>query len=631
MPPERVAIQIFESSAQASAVVARQIADLVRQRASEERIAVLGLATGHAPVKVYEELVRMHREEGLDFANVVAFNLDEYWPIDPAAYQSFHRWMHERFFSQVNVPRQNIHMPSGAVPEDHVEEYCREYEQLIAQAGGIDYQILGIGRSGHIGFNEPGSARESVTRVVHLDKLTRMDAAGSFFGEENVPKMAITMGVGTVMRARRIALLAFGEHKAMVVRRAVEGPGSADVAASFLQEHPDATFYVDEAAAAELARISTPWLMGRSAWDDILERRAVIWLATKLAKPILKLTDEDYAENGLQQLMQRLGGSYELNLKVFRRLMGTITGWPAGKGSSRRVLVFSPHPDDDVICMGGTMARLTRQGHEVHVAYMVSGCLSVFDHDVLRHARLVREFNRMFDLTPEQTDDIEESIRRMMHGKKPGDIDHPQVQAIKSFIRRGEAQDAATYCGVAEKNIYFLNMPFYNTGKVQKLSIGPDDIETVRRCIEAVRPDVIFAASDLSDPHGTHQLCERAGITALKQYLGAGNPEPELWLYRGAWQEWPLEQVDMAVPLSPTEVKHKRFAIFRHQSQKDRAMFPGPYDSREFWQRAEERNKATAVSYDALGLPEYHAIEAFVRYPCPRSAHTESQLTRLEP
>jgi glucosamine-6-phosphate deaminase len=626
MAVERVPVKIYADDRGASRAVARRIADCIRARNAAGRAAVLGLATGHTPINVYRELARMHREDGLDFSRVITFNLDEYWPIAPAALRSYHTWMHENFFRFVNIPPENIHIPSGEVKEAGIEAHARRYEDAIAAAGGIDIQVLGIGRLGHIGFNEPGSDRASRTRRVRLDKVTRMDAAADFFGEENVPQEALTMGVATILEAREICLLAFGEHKAPIIRRAVEGDVSASVAASFLQQHPQATFYLDAAAADDLTRMATPWLLGPCAWDEIIERQAAIWLARKLKKPILKLTDEDYGENGLADLTRRRGGAYHANLAVFHRLMNTITGWPGGKGEKRRVLVLSPHPDDDVISMGGTLTRLVEQGHNVFTAYMVSGYLSVFDHDVARYADFVRDFSRIFGVDPEQSAAIERHIDQFLRQKRPGDIDTPEVQAVKALIRKAEALDAARFCRVPEANVRFLEMPFYDTGTVQKRLISAEDVAAVRKLLEDVRPEIVFAAGDLSDPHGTHRLCLEAARQALDEYAAAGHPPPVLWLYRGAWQEWPAHEIDMAVPLSPDELKHKRFAIFRHQSQKDRAMFPGPYDSREFWQRAEERNMATAALYDALGLPEYHAIEAFARWPLASSAHAAAQV-----
>ena len=628
MNEEKIPVRIYEDSHGASRALARRIADLIRERADQGRPAVLGLATGSTPVQVYRELIRMHREEGLDFSNVVTFNLDEYWPIDPEAIQSYHNWMRQIFFRFVNIPEENTHIPSGQVSEENVDEHCRRYERLIQEAGGIDLQILGIGRSGHIGFNEPGSAADSRTRLIPLDRVTRKDAASDFYGEENVPHMAITMGVGTILEARRVCLLAFGEGKAPIARRAVEGPITADVSASHLQRHRDAALYLDEAAAAELTRIATPWLVGPCQWDEMLRREAVLWLARRIDKPISKLTDEDYAENGLGELLRVAGSAYDINHEVFRRMMNSLTGRPAGD-QPRRILVLSPHPDDDVICMGGTMARMVEQGHEVHAAYMVSGSLAVFDHNVERHADFVRQFNRIFDLAPEMSARIEEHIDRFLRKKEPGESDTTEVARIKGLIRRTEAIMAARYCGLADEHIHFLDMPFYDTGTVEKNPIGPEDVAIVRRLLERVRPEMIFAAGDMSDPHGTHRQCLQATLEALEDYRRAHpEREAELWFYRGAWQEWSPEQIDMAVPLSPEEILRKRHAIFRHESQKDKAMFPGPYDSREFWQRAEERSMDTAVLYDHLGLPEYHALEAFARAPLARPRHIAAQFER---
>jgi glucosamine-6-phosphate deaminase len=625
MPVERIPVRVYRDSRRASRAVARRIAEVVRERKAQGRPAVLGLATGHTPVEVYRELIRLHRR-GLDLSHVVTFNLDEYWPFDPAAAQSYHSWMHENLFRHVNIRAENIHIPGGDVAEADIAAHCREYEQAIARAGGIDYQILGVGRSGHIGFNEPGSARDSRTRAVPLDRITRRDAASDFFGEENVPRRAVTMGVGTILEAREIGLLAFGEHKASIIRRAVEGEISPQVAASYLQTHPSAKLHLDLSAGAALTRLATPWMLGPCPWDELLKRQAVIWLARKLKKPILKLTEEDYAENGLSELLRVAEGCYRLNIEVFRAMMGTITGWPGGKEARRRVLVFSPHPDDDVICMAGTMMRFAQQGHEVHVAYMVSGYLSIFDHDVARYADFVREFNRIFALGPEQTAALEERLEGLLLSKSPGEVDVPEVRAIKSLIRRTEARDAARFCGLPEENIHFLDMPFYDTGRVQKLSLSEADVGRVGDVLEKVRPDMIFAAGDMSDPHGTHRLCLEAVAQALASRRSPGRAEPEVWLYRGAWEEWAPEHIAMAVPMSPDELQLKRYAIFRHQSQKDRAMFPGAYDSREFWQRAEDRNMGTAAVYDQLGLPEYHALEAFAPYGQRLSASAELQL-----
>ena len=614
MSIERIPIKIFTDDNEVSIAVSNRIAQVIREKAREGKPAVLGLATGHTPVKVYRELIRMHQKDNLDFSGVITFNLDEYWPISHTAIQSYHVWMQENFFNHVNITPENIHIPSGEWTREEVKERCREYEEAIDSVGGIDIQILGIGRTGHIGFNEPGSLKTGKTRLVYLDIITRKDAASDFCDKDNVPGMAITMGVATIMKAREICLMAFGEHKAQIIRCTVEEKITSNVPASYLQEHANTTFFLDRAAAAELTRVVTPWVLGPCTWDEKLQRHAVIWLARKLDKPILKLTDEDYIENDLFDLVKTCGGSYNINLTVFKHLMNTITGWPGGKTDKKRVLILSPHPDDDVISMGGTMVRLVEQGHETHVAYMVSGYLSVFDHLVSRYGDFVRNFNDIFGLTPDQSAAIEQHIDKFLRNKRPGDVDSSEIQAIKTLIRKTEALDAAKYCGLAEENMHFLDMPFYNTGMAQKLSIEKDDIEAVLTILTELNPDMVFAAGDMSDPHGTHRLCLEAFFRALDIYTNTGKKKPAVWLYRGAWQEWNPEEIDMVVPLSPDELLQKRYAIFRHESQKDRAMFPGPYDTREFWQRAEDRNISTAEIYDQLGLPEYHAIEAFVRY-----------------
>jgi len=622
---ERAAVSIFQDSSQAAVAVARRMADLIRRRAADGKPCVLGLATGHTPINVYRELIRLHREDGLDFSHVVTFNLDEYWPIEPTAIQSYRLWMEENFFGHVNIRPEHIHVPSGTIAEADVDAHCRAYEEAIAEAGGIDFQILGIGRSGHIGFNEPGSGADSRTRLIHLDKITRMDAASDFFGEENVPEMAITMGVGTILAAKEVALMAFGEHKAPVVRRAVEEDVSREVAASFLQDHSRATFYLDEPAAGQLTRIATPWLVMRCVWDDVLQRQAVIWLARTVEKPILMLTDEDYAENGLAELLRAGKGAYNLNLKVFRYMMNTITGWPGGKEGPRNVLVLSPHPDDDVICMGATLMRLIERGHHVHAAYMVSGSLSVFDADVVRYTEFVNEFHKLFELAGKEVADIDRRIERFLAGKTPGEIDTEEIRSVKAMIRRCEAVNASRYCGLSDDRVHFLNMPFYETGAVRKHPIGDADVAAVLDLLRQTKPDLVFAAGDMSDPHGTHRQCLEALIRALEQYNKRRKSEPAVWLYRGAWEEWPAAQVEMASPMSPDEMRRKRFAIFRHESQKDRAMFPGPYDSREFWQRAEDRNRNTAAVYDALGLPQYAGVEAFTTWPLKRAETVAQQ------
>lgn len=624
---ERVPLTVYPSSSAASKAVAAEIAALIRERASQGKRAVLGLATGSTPQGVYEELVRLHREEKLSFANVVTFNLDEYWPMNPRALQSYRRFMQEYLFDHIDIDAANTNLPSGELAREQVTAFCEAFERKIREAGGIDIQILGVGRTGHIGFNEPGSPRDSRTRMITLDKVTRMDAASDFFGERNVPRKAVTMGVGTILDARKVLLLAFGEHKAGIVKRAVEGDVTSTVAASFLQQHPNARFILDPASAAELTRFKTPWILAPMeefglTWDVRQTRRAVIWLARELKKPILKLTDEDYNEHGLQDLLAARGDAYDINIEVFRALSGTITGWPGGKADTpgedfpKRVVVFSPHPDDDVISMGGTFIRLCEQRHEVHVAYQTSGNIAVWDESALRHMDFVREFAAAFpELGREVAERMDAGIEAFVAKKQPGQVDTPELQRVKALIRRTEARAAARYSGVRPENIHFLDLPFYETGRVKKKPIGEDDIRITIELLDKVRPHQVYAAGDLSDPHGTHRVCLSAIIAALNRLRDRDwMKRCTVWLYRGAWQEWGPEEIEMAVPLSPEEVMRKRIAIFKHESQKDYALFPGPNDVREFWQRAEDRNRATARLYDALGLAEYEAIEGFVRW-----------------
>ena len=631
---ERIPTKIFPQGGDVSHAVAAEIAAIVRQKAAARQTCVLGLATGSTPVGVYDELVRLHREEGLSFANVVTFNLDEYYPMQPGELQSYHRFMHEHLFDRIDIPAASIHIPDGTLPIEDVNDFCEQYEQAIQDAGGIDLQLLGIGRTGHVGFNEPGSSSQSKTRLITLDRVTRLDAASDFFGDDSVPRRAITMGVGTIMSARRICMMAFGEGKAPIVARAVEGPITASVAASYLQHHANATVYLDEAAAAELTRMKSPWLCGPVKWNDQCIRKAVIWLARKVKKPILKLTDEDYNEHGLQDLLAALGSgsAYDINLDVFRALTSTISGWPGGKPPERkrpgdlsrpgddvfpkRVLIFSPHPDDDVISMGGTLIRLVDQGHEVHVAYQTSGNIAVFDADAIRFVDFAAEFNRQFQLdNPKQgASAFEQRLEDSLRKKKPGQADSPEVQQIKGLIRRGEARAAGRDCGVHVDRLHFMDLPFYETGTVRKKPLGEEDVRLTMELLNRIQPHQVYAAGDLSDPHGTHRVCLSAVFQSFERMKDqAWARACEVWLYRGAWQEWEPEKVEMAVPLSPSELGRKRNAIFKHQSQKDRAMFPGA-DEREFWQRAEDRNRGTAAVYDQLGLAEYEAVEGFVQW-----------------
>ncbi len=617
---ERIPSEIFPNALQASSYVANEIAKLIRSRQADGKTCVLGLATGSTPTGIYAELVRMHREEGLSFANVTTFNLDEYYPMQPEELQSYVRFMNEHLFDHLDIPQENVHVPDGTLSVEEVAQYCRDYEAKIQSAGGIDIQILGIGRTGHVGFNEPGSDNQSRTRLITLDSVTRTDAASDFFGAENVPRRAITMGVGTILAARRIFILAFGENKAGIVQRTIEGKPTPAVPATYLQEHDNVEFLLDQAAAATLTRTQYPWVTGTVDWDESTIRRAVIWLARKMDKALLKLTDSDYNEEGLQDLLAIFGSAYEINLTVFRHLQNTITGWPAGKPDRpdtvfpKRVILFSPHPDDDVISMGGTLTRLARQGHEVHVAYQTSGNLAVFDDDALRFAEFAADFCREFDLFPEPLQDLTGKIIHAIRDKASGSIDIAEVQRLKGLIRRGEAMAGARVCGVADERMHYLDLPFYETGLVRKNPIGQRDVEITVDLLRSVQPHQIYAAGDLSDPHGTHRTCLDIIFAACQQCRDDDwFRSTVVWLYRGAWQEWAPHEIEMAVPLSPQEVDRKRDAIFKHESQKDRALFPGS-DAREFWQRAEARNAQTAQIYDNLGLAQYQAIEGSVRW-----------------
>lgn len=624
---EKLPVTIYPTADEASLAVAQEIASLIKQRQGDGKMCVLGLATGSTPIRVYDELVRLCKQEGLSFRNVITFNLDEYYPLHPESLQSYYRFMHEYLFNHIDIIPENIHIPDGTMPKEKLMEHCRNYDHMIEASGGIDIQILGIGRTGHIGFNEPGSHMNSPTRIITLDHLTRTDASSDFFGEENVPRMAITMGVGSIMKARKIVLMAWGEGKAPIIRKAIEGPISDSVPTTYLQNHPNTQIILDHPASAELTRFKTPWLVSSCEWNDRLIRKAVVWLCQKLEKPILKLTDRDYNDNGMSDLVAEEGPSNKINIKVFNDLQHTITGWPGGKPNAddstrperalpypKRAIIFSPHPDDDVISMGGTLARLVEQGHIVHSAYLTSGNIAVFDDDVLRFLDFTREYKHIFNLENVNAEDIFKKIENFILNKKPGQVDSEEMQSLKSAIRRGEAKAAVRFVGVPEERVHFLDLPFYKTGEVKKKPLSEEDIRITMDFLQKIKPHQVYAAGDFSDPHGTHRICMDAILEAFYRLKDeAWLRECRFWLYRGAWQEWDLDQVDMAVPLSPEEVHIKRNAIFKHQSQKDRPLYPGA-DSREFWQRAEERNHATAELYDKMGMAEYEAIEVFVRY-----------------
>ncbi|ODS77593.1 MAG: glucosamine-6-phosphate deaminase [Cytophagaceae bacterium SCN 52-12] len=623
---EKIPTHIYANSKDASKAVAIEIAELIRRKQSEGKPCILGLATGSSPKTVYAELVRMHREEGLSFKNVISYNLDEYYPMEPDSIYSYHRFMKEQLFDHVDIPSGNFHLPDGTLPAQRIQEFCREYEQQIEEAGGLDFQLLGIGGNGHIGFNEPGSLINSHTRLITLDHSTRAAAAAEFGGLHKVPRRAITMGVTTILNAKRIVLLAWGERKAAVISGAVEGEVTEKNPASYLQTHQNSTFIIDQHAAVELTRIKSPWAVDAIEWDDQMIRKATTFLSLQLNKPILKLTDKDYNDNGMSDLLAAHGSSYDINIKVFNQLQHTITGWPGGKPNAddtnrperkdparKRVLIFSPHPDDDIISMGGTFQRLVDQGHDVHVAYQTSGNIAVADDEASRFMEFVVDYNKAFDITDPEAASLFAEAKSFLR-QKSSEIDSPAVRKVKGLIRRGEAKATARFVGVPDENVHFLDMPFYETGTIQKKPIGPEDIRVVADLIDKVKPHQIYAAGDFADPHGTHKVCWDA-IEAALQQLKPNDYMTDcwVWLYRGAWAEWEIHEIEMAVPMSPDQVLKKRHGIFKHQSQKDGVVFQGE-DSREFWQRAEERNSATAKLYNDLGLAEYQAMEAFVRW-----------------
>jgi len=602
---------MLHNAAEVDKHVALVVEGLIRENNSAGVPTVLGLPTGSTPIGVYRELIRLHREEGLDLSQVITFNLDEYYPIAPTSIHSYNRWMRANFFDHVNIPEENINIPRGDLPPEEVDAFCEEYERAIERVGGIQLQLLGIGRTGHIAFNEPGSSRNSQTRLVTLDPQTRSDAASSFFGEENVPLQAVTMGVDSILSARKIIIMALGEHKAPIVREAVEGDVSEEVTASFLQKHPHAVFVVDEAAAGRLTAVETPWLAGRVNWTPKLEKRAVIWLAQQAGKPLQRLCRGDFMEHHLHELLREKGPIEAIRQRVFDCLLNGLCTKPAGE-QKRTVVVFSPHPDDDVISMGGTLISMADQGHDVHIAYQTSGSLAVFDHDALRHIDFVRQMNGLFGLETDRTRELDHRMREAITNKKPGAPDLIEVQQIKALIRQTEATTAAVTAGVPADKLHFLNLPFYQTGKVEKAPITDADVKIIADLLRRLNPSQIYVAGDLSDPHGTHRMCARAVVQALDCVIAEGLV-PEVWLYRGAWQEYEPHEIERAVPLSPELVERKKQAIFRHESQKDAPLFPGA-DTREFWVRAEDRTKHTAAIYNQLGLPEYYALEAFVRY-----------------
>lgn len=610
-PCEKIPTLVQSTAAEAALTVAHEIARLIAAQAAAGRRCVLGLATGSTPIAVYRELVRLHREEGLSFKHVTTFNLDEYYPCAPAEAHSYRRFMQENLFDHIDIDPAQTHVLDGSLPRTAVPAHCAEFEARIRAAGGIDLQLVGIGRTGHIAFNEPGASGASRTRLVTLHATTIADNRPLVPGG-NIPVQSLTMGVGTILEARRVVMLALGEHKRAIVRAAIEGPITTEVTASFLQNHPAAIAVLDDAAAGDLTRVHAPWLLGPLAlqgrqWNEALVRQAVIWLAIEAGKPILKLEDGDYARHGLEELLAHGGSAYELNLRVFRSLQATVSGWPAGrpaegqtKPAPRRVLVFSPHPDDDVISMGGTLARLCAQGHEVHVAYQVSGANAVSR-----------------DFMARQLDFVRESAGVLGVARVPADIDNvstEQRRELAAAVRRAEARSAAAVAGVPAAHCHFLNLPFYERpGRRTDAA----DVTLIRGLLASLQPEQIYAAGDLADPHGTHRICLdllETAIHAEKSDGAAWVARCEGWLYRGAWGDWRAHEIDRAIPLSPAEVLLKRRAILRHQSQKDETPFLGG-DTREFWQRAEARTQSAAELYRKLGWAEYAALETLARWP----------------
>jgi len=616
---EKIHNVIFDSSYEASRLVANEIADLIKEKQQAKEFCILGLATGSSPIKVYEELVRMHKEEGLSFANVITFNLDEYYPMDKTNIQSYYYFMHDHLFDHVDILAENINIPDGKTKSEDLYQYCIDYEMKIKALGGLDFQLLGIGRTGHIGFNEPGSHLNSGTRSITLDHITRIDAAPSFLGIDNVPRKAITMGIGTVRSAKRIVLLGWGVNKAEILKKTIEGEITSNVPATYLQGHSNTTFILDSEASSELTRVKTPWLVTSCVWNENLKLKAVIWLRELLGKPILLLTDKDYNDHGMSGLLIEEETAYNLNIKMFNRLQHTITGWPGGKPNSddsnrpersnpakKRVIIFSPHPDDDVISMGGTFDRLVEQGHDVHIAYQTSGNIAVSDEEAMKFAEIARSLDGDSEASM--------NIISFLNSKTDKDKDSLEVRNLKGKIRQSESLAATRYLSLDDKNVHFLNLPFYETGSVKKNSLSQHDIKIMSDLIEEIKPHQIYAAGDLADPHGTHKVCLDALFESLEQLkTNSYMDDCWVWLYRGAWHEWETYEIEMAVPLSPDQVLKKRHAIFYHQTQKDGVMFQGD-DNREFWVRVEDRNRLTAKRYNEVGLAEYAAIEAFKRY-----------------
>jgi glucosamine-6-phosphate deaminase len=625
---EKIPVKIFKSLQEGSVFIAREVAALIREKEARKEKCILGLATGSSPKTLYAELVRMHKEEGLSFKNVIAFNLDQYYPIDQDALQSYKRFMKKHLFDVVDINPANCHIPNGEWKKEDIKTHCAEYEQLIESVGGIDLQILGIGNNGHIGFNEPGSSIVSKTRLVPLDNSTRVANSKEFQNISKVPRLAITMGIGTILKAKRILLMAWGQIKAPVIQKAVEGNLTEQIPASLLQQHNDCLFVTDDLASSDLTRFKSPWLTGECEWTPQMVRKAVVNTALKLGKPILSLTNTDYNDNGLSDLLVEKGDAYEINLQVFYMVRDSITGWPGGKNQPlpnppermnpypKRCIIFSPHPDDDIISMGGTFMRLHDQGHDVHVAYQTSGNIAVTDEFVTRFLDFAVGFEELVGSDSSKSLEVLKNATSFLTNKRNSEADTSEVRSIKGLIRRCEARATCHYVGLSDNNIHFQNLPFYETGTIEKKPMGEEDVRITVELLRKVKPHQVYCAGDLADPHGTHKVCLDIVFESMRRLKASGEPWVKdcwVWLYKGAWQEWDVSEIEMAIPMSPDQVVKKRFGIFIHQSQKDMVPFQGS-DSREFWQRAEDRNANTANLYAQLGLTKYAAMEAFVRW-----------------
>lgn len=627
---EKIFTDIYPKVEEAASVIANSVEAEIKRAKAAGRKCVLALGTGLSLTPVYTELIRRHKECGLSFENVVVFNAYEYFPLSADCRHSALGQLRERLLDHIDIKAENIHTPDGSISQDEVIEHCHAYEQLIAAEGGIDIALLGIGRMGNIATNEPGSTLSSTSRIILIDQTSRDEMTNSFGTQEQVPPCSITMGIHTLLSAHKLFITAWGEEKSDIVEKIVEGPITDAVPASFIQTHNDAKFFIDLSAASKLTRIVHPWLVTNCEWNDKTIRAAVVWLCQLKQKPILKLTNKDYNENGLSELLARYGSAYNCNIKIFNDLQHTITGWPGGKPNAddtnrperalpavKRVIVFSPHPDDDVISMGGTLRRLVQQNHDVHVAYETSGNIAVGDEEVTRFMHFVNGYNQLFCNNEDQViKKMYADIKAFLAQKKPSDMDTPEVRTIKGLIRRGEARTACTYNGVPLDHVHFLDLPFYESGKIEKLPMGEKDVEIVRALLQKVKPHQIYVAGDLADPHGTHRKCTDAVLAAIDLEKEAGAEwlnDCRIWMYRGAWAEWEIEIIEMCVPMSPEELRGKRNCILKHSSQMESAPFLGN-DERLFWQRAEDRNHATAELYHSLGLACYEAMEAFVRY-----------------